>query len=59
MSSEETPPPQAESAGEGAKKRNERKRDETPIEDLYDLSQPIPKVSLDFDRLEPIQCALF
>jgi len=27
-------------------KREERKRDETPIEELYDLSQTIPKVRL-------------
>ena len=25
-------------------KREERKKDETPIEELYDLTQPIPKV---------------
>jgi len=30
----------------GEKKRQERKKDETPIEELYDLSQPIPHVSV-------------
>jgi hypothetical protein len=29
--------------GEGKKKR-EYKRDDTPIEELFDLSQPLPKV---------------
>lgn len=29
---------------EGGKKKFERKKDETPIEELYDLSKPIPRV---------------
>lgn len=32
--------------GEGKGKREHKKRDEKPIEELYDLSQPIPRVSL-------------
>jgi len=42
--------PAAPAAGEEAKKEDgkgnngARKRDETPIEELFDLSQPIPKV---------------
>ena len=40
--------------GEGKPNGKDRKRDETPIEDLYDLSQPIPRVScLTFERLMP------
>lgn len=31
--------------GEGKGKREHKKRDEKPIEELYDLSKPIPKVS--------------
>ena len=33
------------SNGEGKGKRDNKKRDEKPIEELYDLSQPIPRVS--------------
>lgn len=34
------------SNGDDAKKKVERKKDETPIEELFDLSQPIPKVRM-------------
>ena len=29
---------------DGRNGRQQRKRDETPVEDLFDLSKPIPKV---------------
>lgn len=35
----------ADSKPEG-KQRRERKKDETPIEELFDLTQPIPRVSI-------------
>lgn len=47
MSSEEVPPQDPATLDEGKKedgKNGGRKRDETPIEELYDLSKPIPKV---------------
>lgn len=33
------------------KQRKERKKDETPIEELFDLTQPIPKVSIVFSSV--------
>ncbi len=38
-------PAAAEEKQDNKKNGKDRKRDETPIEELFDLSQPIPKVS--------------
>ena len=38
-------PAAADDKQESKKNGKDRKRDETPIEELYDLTQPIPKVS--------------
>ena len=56
-----TDPELGASAGESEKpepKKRERKKDETPIEDLYDLSQPIPRVCLSCGCYE-CYCMLF
>lgn len=53
MSAEQEKPAEEATAGAPSEKnkdqkknnRQDRKRDETPIEELFDLSQPIPKVS--------------
>lgn len=49
----EEPPPAVPVDGEGnasANKNEKRyKRDETPIEELFDLSKPIPRVRRGFD----------
>jgi len=52
MAEEDTAPAEEPSSagangGHGKGESRERKpRDETPVEDLYDLSKPIPRVSL-------------
>lgn len=40
--------PQEDKKGDGKKQgRNNNQREQTPIEELYDLSKPIPKVRVD------------